>query len=61
MDPWEPAVNRIGTACLAEQSKGAKKAFDLENMKGLKYVGLFLSVAVMLGTPESMAFEVDSY
>lgn len=38
-----------------------KKSFELENMKGLKYVGLFLSVAVMLGTPENMAFEVDSY
>lgn len=56
-----PSVNATGTAHLAEHSKGEKKAFELENMKELKYVWLFLSVAVMLGTPESMAFEVDSH
>lgn len=61
MDPQEPSVDAIGTAFLAEQSKGEKRAFELENMKELKYVRLFLSVAVMLGTPESMAFDVDSY
>lgn len=54
MDPWEPSVNANGTAQLAEQSKGEKRAFEVENMKGLKYVWLLLSVAVMV-------FEVDSY
>lgn len=41
--------------------KKRKKACVLEDRNGLNSVGLFPSAAMLLGVPESVASEVDSY
>lgn len=61
MDLSEPAVDATGAAHLLLSSPKGKRDFEPENMKGLKYVGLFLSAAVLLGTPESVAFPMNNY
>lgn len=62
--PWELSGKAARAAHPTEQPEGKKKrkkACVLEDRNGLNSVGLFPSAAMLLGVPESVASEVDSY